>query len=537
MRTLFLYRSLRHSKMRFLLPQYFLTPRVRLLNRAVFFFTAVSLSEENRIKASNYIKKSLDLLNHNRVAEIIVPLVEAAAYHPQLGKAILLIEAGHLQEGLSLIEVMLRDDLDLQDIYWLIKGIIYNALDQANEASQCFGLAKALARNDIIKSWAFFYNSLLLKKSNRDLSRIELLCAENLNPHVKKFNVNLKEIAKVVKSYQECHCADPANRVMVRVWLPDKYFSKAYGHASLQTPQNYISFWPGNRLVDFFEDIKNMRRLPDFRLGLYQLDIQKIDQAFEKFKQSGCQWRLMGEGIFNHEKTRNCSGLTYFLLQQGGMGKWRSYYLEGIFDLLTGSIVGGVGLVGVWIPVKAAMTTLAWVIYGLFMILYLLSLPLLIFSRQKIPELPRQPLEMNFTELTWLIYGFDMTVYLLSLPFFIFSSMKMPKLPSKTDEINFHDKDIYKLFITFGIGVFATMYGFEKIIEGSYKTFQKLVVTTPYNVAKLTQSAVNREQSSYPLSFLFKLPSFKREDTFAADKNQRDSLSDGEGYTDLATIF
>lgn len=499
--TLSLYRRFWRFKARFLLPKHFLTKKSLPFKSTVLFFATINLSEENRIKTTNFIKKSLDLLNHNRVREMIVPLIDAAAYHPHIGKAILMIELGYPQEGLSLLETVLKDDLNLQDICWLIKGIIYNALDEDDEASKCFNLAKTLARNDIIKSWAFFYNSLLLKKRSWRLSNTELLHAKNLNPDISNFNVSLQEITKIVKSYILPPNVDIVNRVMVRVWLPDRYFSKAYGHAALQTYHHYISFWPGDRLADFFEDIKDMGRLPDFRLSLYQLDVKKIDQAFEKFKQSGCRWNLMGEGIFNDEKTRNCSSLTWFMLQQGGLGKWYSYYFEGIFNLIIGGIIGGIGAASVFEVVVTAVETLflsfLWMIYGV----------------------------------SGLLYGVAAILHILSLPFLLFNPSRelpqFPQPPSPPPKIELTKEDIYRLFILLCSGVFGMIYGSREIMAGSYKTFQKLMVTTPQNIVKLAQNAVIREQT-YPLSFLFKSPSVKKRNPSI---DNHDSLSAKKSYT------
>ncbi len=101
---------------------------------------------------------------------------------------------------------------------------------------------------------------------------------------------------------------------------------------------------------------------------------------------------------------------------------------------------------------------------------------------------------------------------------------KIPKLPTPPPEIRFTEKDATKLFILFCGGVLGIIYGFGKIIEGIYKTFQKLIITTPQNVAKLTQSTLNREQNPYPLSFLFKsLPSFKKPNS-STDKHDQLSV-------------
>jgi len=132
------------------------------------------------------------------------------------------------------------------------------------------------------------------------------------------------------------------NRVTIRVWKMNTGDSKV-GHATIQTHGDegiYASFWPkesepssprtqsvrftkadeNGRLVRTPEvDIFLENRQPDLRVDLFSLNAKAINAAFAGFKESNCQWDLMGSSIFGYDNTRNCSGLCHFLLQHGGI--------------------------------------------------------------------------------------------------------------------------------------------------------------------------------------------------------------------------
>lgn len=130
------------------------------------------------------------------------------------------------------------------------------------------------------------------------------------------------------------------NQLTIYVWKRDMPKGRV-GHAALQTyiggPENtglYMSFWPNENSIKQFsrkgvkfyfpKNLAEDKELedgmpPDVTVHLFSLDILKINEAFEVFKNSGANWSMLGSTYFNDSGARNCSGLTGYLLYQGGI--------------------------------------------------------------------------------------------------------------------------------------------------------------------------------------------------------------------------
>jgi hypothetical protein len=155
-----------------------------------------------------------------------------------------------------------------------------------------------------------------------------------------------KQEDKKVEARRASFIKSERNKVTIRVWL--RQLGKRVGHASLQTHRAdgiYASFWPNDdsskrqssrdgvaaahirtpkqdEINESIERNANGFRIPcpsDVTIELYGLNVDKIQEEYKKFRESNCNWSLWGSSFFRKENTRNCSGLTEFLLRCGGI--------------------------------------------------------------------------------------------------------------------------------------------------------------------------------------------------------------------------
>lgn len=169
--------------------------------------------------------------------------------------------------------------------------------------------------------------------------------------------------------------------VKIRVWppSPDNKRDK-YGHASLQThdtsdkPGIYASFWPfkSKYSITSPDIIKSNNRgclktlnadekhYTDLKISpkeyeLHRLDVEKIHEAYEKFKDSDFDFDI-NASIFSKFKEAfrkppdaeysNCVKLVLLLLKAGGIDTeftlWGSFVRTGVWGALIGGLVGGI---------------------------------------------------------------------------------------------------------------------------------------------------------------------------------------------------
>ncbi len=140
---------------------------------------------------------------------------------------------------------------------------------------------------------------------------------------------------------------DIYNFTIIRVWLP----TRDVGHASIETPRNYISLWPIKSvgksevlndvtamLHSLKDDEKSEGRKADVEICLYTLDVQQIDYYLEKILLPNIKnWALSGNyldfkgkitalALGEHFKenqlgisSHSCASLVFHLLKVGGI--------------------------------------------------------------------------------------------------------------------------------------------------------------------------------------------------------------------------
>lgn len=157
---------------------------------------------------------------------------------------------------------------------------------------------------------------------------------------------------RLFKPAQEKNKLDPKRYVTVRIWISTvaqkptnaklaliKYKkgtvdtnSINIGHVSLETPENYISFWPGeepnsiSKVVkaatnDLKSDIESEGGQPHHVVHLFSLDIDEINEGFEAIQQEGIGWVLTGDSSITDGKGHSCASLAYALLLRGNIEK------------------------------------------------------------------------------------------------------------------------------------------------------------------------------------------------------------------------
>lgn len=180
------------------------------------------------------------------------------------------------------------------------------------------------------------------------------------------------------------------NAVTIRIWNMNP-LKKEVGHVSLETHSGgeegdgiYASFWPDLptkidgefdgpeyvvakkgksflRTSKYDKDCyKGKKR--SYKERVYSLDIDKINTAFYKFKESEFVWDLASTSIFHHvegflkkiwailtrkefenqESTSNCAGLVLLLLKAGGIDKYFGWEASFLRSGLLGAVIGGV---------------------------------------------------------------------------------------------------------------------------------------------------------------------------------------------------
>lgn len=130
-----------------------------------------------------------------------------------------------------------------------------------------------------------------------------------------------------------------------------------FGHVALyayfidndgkKIPVTYASFWPGEnggicRTKD--EDDLYYNVSPE-TVKIYTLDIIKIKNKFDNFKESGCSFNFYtGSSLtFENDDTKNCAGLCFSLLEVGGLFSKLGYQNNdrGVHYLPGKGVIGG----------------------------------------------------------------------------------------------------------------------------------------------------------------------------------------------------
>lgn len=123
--------------------------------------------------------------------------------------------------------------------------------------------------------------------------------------------------------------------VKVHIWEHPSFQLKP-GHVALELHnggeteiRTYVSFWPHSNkccsepeshFADYQHDVRYEEKDPEtFTIFLSQEGIEKIENAFNKFKADPYQWSPFGSSVFRRPYESNCAGLALYLLEKGGV--------------------------------------------------------------------------------------------------------------------------------------------------------------------------------------------------------------------------
>lgn len=170
---------------------------------------------------------------------------------------------------------------------------------------------------------------------------------------------------------------DVDSLVIIRIWKPEKFGE--IGHVSLETKVGdscgtkphgalgiYASIWPEQKtfMTTFFDQSPVHSKLHDDLVHyddrnpeIYEirtLDVKAINEAYKVFRKIKCNWNLLGSSIFKSKENQNCSGLVFYLLQQGDAHIQSANKNQKQIDLIDSEVksnisgaiyAGGIGLV------------------------------------------------------------------------------------------------------------------------------------------------------------------------------------------------
>jgi hypothetical protein len=119
-----------------------------------------------------------------------------------------------------------------------------------------------------------------------------------------------------------------------------------FGHVSLGTrgarddnSNNgiYVSFWPQyvipQQFTNYDGDMAQEKYKNPKEYELYNLKVDKLEEAFRKFRDSEYKWTPLGSS-FIFARNRNCSGLVSYLLIEGGINKYFPFKKNALLVLL-----------------------------------------------------------------------------------------------------------------------------------------------------------------------------------------------------------
>lgn len=131
------------------------------------------------------------------------------------------------------------------------------------------------------------------------------------------------------------------NCTTIRVWFCKADGGANVGHATLQTPNEYLSLWPNrdtkaktgcgmlfeHRSGAYFcscyeEDLDKEQRPAEYVCLLYSLSVSKIDKKIRELKSETTQWSTAGNTFFGNWTagvSRSCAGAVREALMAGDM--------------------------------------------------------------------------------------------------------------------------------------------------------------------------------------------------------------------------
>lgn len=336
--------------------------------------------------------------------------------NPKLIQAICLLEAEKFEEAMNLFDTIFIQELKRETHYNLVKGIFYYVNHRLLPALDCFEKVIASEMNELVSltAMAYFYKSEilyqlilvrgvlgdkikileekifernnveLLEEARQTLKRAKELDAELINQ--KKSYQNIKHtLQEYVRSYEHLQKLgnnyDPKKRVTIKIWNKSENASASKGHVSIETNEQYLSFYPimeeNNSYIEsitkkykgknysLFEDIEaHNGKLPDRRISIYGLDVDKINEFIATFSLNNeISWALKASTFFTGRGEHNCTSVAYEALTLGGINKFANRYIEdvwaNVYRWVTYGAIGGllsVGLLGLGIGFYAGIS-------------------------------------------------------------------------------------------------------------------------------------------------------------------------------------
>lgn len=373
-----------------------------LLKAGIFAATAGTLFflSKSKTKDSLDLEDLMTAINNLQAGDVdsfVVTLATLSKNNNELKEIITSFESDNFYHADQLAKSLLVNKLAQKEMYYFVKGIILSAyaevqfesdsLARSNkdireispwyfDAVNCFREVMQSDKNKELQLLALTHHNRLINRlkcrySKAAISSMEKKMAYNQPLRAKiliwlqwagieksgvrdesqpqsNFDAVYSKLKPIIKQYwplTDNSKFQNKNRVTVRIW--DRKNESEVGHVSLETPQYYISHWNEVKLGDrtFLEDVIAYQRLPDTRISLYTLDVEKIHVTYNNFRQSNCQWDLLGSTVLSsmsQKNSQNCSGLTAVLLKVGGVEKLASLYWHPFKDVLKDSaILGG----------------------------------------------------------------------------------------------------------------------------------------------------------------------------------------------------
>lgn len=298
-----------------------------------------SKEDKNKEIVNKYVLEAFKLLQEGKINKAIVPLVNAGRYFPEINQLIKLIEDDNFTGAIKLAEQVFTEKLDLGHYFTLTKAIFLTSLKKEAEALNCLEEVLSHSKENEIKAYAHYHKSIIFTqqkqhaKAKEEMQKATALCknVEQFAKHYTAIEQTLRQYIKpqTNKKKEKSITKSRENRVVIRVWK--KVDSSEVGHATLETNKHYISFWPkkpknpkagknqgrgADHHYTLMQDFIAEGRLPECRVALYTLNVNKININYKKFIDSNHQWKLWSPNIFRDPDSHNCSSLVGFLLHQ-----------------------------------------------------------------------------------------------------------------------------------------------------------------------------------------------------------------------------
>lgn len=164
--------------------------------------------------------------------------------------------------------------------------------------------------------------------------------------------------------------SDFATPIFIWIWKAESTRSRSptISHIAIETPRDLMSYWQshvpsshckmtGPHFHDSPEvDQELLSNHVLQKITLTGLDVEKIQEAFSRFRNNPERWGALGWGIFRRPYERNSTGLSLYLLDKGGIFTYTDYNRGNLFSssleivAITALIFSVAGFLSYWEP-------------------------------------------------------------------------------------------------------------------------------------------------------------------------------------------